>query len=1013
MTDNLPARPEMRKMGAQQEASVKAGQWWRYAGPPESRPDFRLKPGALPPLEPLTLLVLEVRIHDGDIHSVHLARHPSWEEGGWRRMEPIKLLTADFFRDYVPEADSVALARREEEIARLMGAISEKAAMISSGPDRSTLLDLTDQIRREDERKAYDSWRQKEVSRIADTVRDHRERQAKIEALPDRIPASEPVSGMLPAALLPSGDALAVQARIEEEVLVMRASGKWISAASEEMTASMSVVAAFQTEKVTAVSSGVADKMSQAERMLKNVRTMKLFLGEGMEVEVLSTGNSAPSAEPLHLMQRMLYLDEELYIADRFEEGFTGDDFADLPELLSANPDLVKRMLPHQRCVAITKARRHARPFQWSGDGSLGDAVRGVFERLRQEEADSAIQILIRDGENVRMVIADQETSAATRLFPSKAEIDGIYRGSGGHEITPHDIEYSDHRNAHDSRALFYKRFLIILWGLHEREDAFGDFMAKGMNWLHESIANDCFVFIHDEENVLGSGRKPVGTFISDANSRIRPGSTVLIRTRSAVTPDTAPTIFKDGNHSNNFRSDQIRRPVNPYEVVQVTRRGNEIVATIPTGKRWEYNEGKAPQNTPVILVSSSGQHAEGILCLDDVMADDLRIYAQSRIARETYLDWLDMFHRAIPVLEERDLRDKPALDAMANHGMSGAYARQILSMRRLSRRDKSAPMKHEDGLAAIRTAGEIARKSKRANPEDILMANHAGDVDMISAHAGHAGVALPLLSRTNLVTGETSSMEPRYFPDKGELLLQNRESFHALIKASVARAQPGFLTEECVDRMMAIDPGPALKIMCETEAIDDAAAKVILDGFYSEPAKDGSVMLPYRDHVLGVAILKREELVEKRYSSQFDNPRTRLFMVRECLLTSLLKSGHQKMMMPYFNARLRDPVGFMSRLGERFHVLTSEKPVSARIKACGATVYRHRGFTAAKPRNDLNDLSSLFLTHISTRPDDIAAYSDRIRFFAGGQEDRVLPLLASHIRIPSGDPTVNSSMDL
>lgn len=501
---------------------------------------------------------------------------------------------------------------------------------------------------------------------------------------------------------------------------------------------------------------------------------------EALELVVDLSPEGAPASEPLHLMQRMLYLDEEIFVSSVMDEGFHAGNMRDLPQLLSANPDLLDRMLPHPRCVAIARIRRKSREFE--APKSLLD----VFSLIEKDQQDRFVQILIRDGENVHMVMADEETSRAQRLFPSLAEIDAIFtdrsrydwekRSYQSREITPFDIEYSDKRGEHDQRALFYKRFLIILWGLQERRQVFGPFIAPDTNWLEETTHARHFRFIHDEENVLTDGLRPVSTWIAEMNAWIRPGSSVLVQGDRIMTPDTAPTAYSSYRGAGGYERNRDRQAVNRVDELIVGRRGAELIVQLPTEQG--YRDKK--MNTPVRLREANGTVvSSGALCLDWADAKTLRRYINSRQERASYLSWLALFMGALPIVEAREAADQFVIDRVSRTrpDLSGALPEAV----RLTREATKGELGPDQDVRVVWLADRLARAADLTltDPGLQLRLRANGDLVRISAPTDPVSIEarMPLLEATVLRSWSSSSPKEgpsrlipfNHIPDTGE----------------------------------------------------------------------------------------------------------------------------------------------------------------------------------------------------------------------------------------------------
>jgi hypothetical protein len=625
MKDCLPMLPDAPK-GPERSPhiiEINAGTWWRFLGDPSKMAGDK-------PEEGFVLLLKEVRVVDGDIHTLVLGYHPTWGKG------EIRFLLQDFLLDFTQE--HLGEEVRQREIDSIMGRISDTGRQMAAPPSDEELA-----------QRLLAKEKAKEAQKGADTADEVSEGCEKGEGVP-----------LVPDALVPGGDILQAQKVAEEKIALINERKTWIEAHKKSMQQDMSLVQRFHEEKVDVSLASISSQTQYVNRMMKSVRTMRLFLGEETFHDHLVKGQGAPASEPLFFMQKMLYLDEELFVHDILD-GFNGDMINDLGQVLSDNPHLVKRMLPYPRCVAITRVRRKARDF-----GPHKDLME-IFSNLEQESTDKMIQILVRDGENVHIIAADEDTSRAERLFPSQAEIRDIFKasrfGRESREIGVQDLEYTDRRANHDARALFYKRFLLILWGAHERLGVFGDFIPTGANWLKESLHSEHFRYIHDEEAVLEDGRKPLREFFEENRASVQPGSRVMCHWSRVFAPENTSGCYSgpDKNYRYHLEVD-----INEtYGERIVARDGAELIVRAPINK-FVRSQGEYRDSMVRVALRYRGEGtnwlrtAEGFVVLDSLKEEDLVYYIESRKARESYLAYLHLFDEALKLIRD----ERPKIDA-------------------------------------------------------------------------------------------------------------------------------------------------------------------------------------------------------------------------------------------------------------------------------------------------------------------------------------------------------------
>lgn len=590
----------------------------------------------------LILLLIDARYIDGDIHSLVLAPHPGWEYG-----RDIKLTLADFgmIAQYAPDG----LALREAEKSAMMSHMQRLQSDVGTPPDPEDVGQrVAVRLAREEEKAAGLSLPSPESDKDA---------------------SFESYSRKVPAALLPSQDIVSAEKILKTHIATAEVTREIIEERISKASQAMKVVARFQEEVVATALAGISKQKQEADKLLTSVHTMKLWLGDGIEIHPMTEGQGAGQDEPVHFMQSLLYLDEEIHCAEVMEGGFNADDLSDLSTFLTRHQDIVEAMLPHPRCVAIARVRRSEREFE------APKTITDVLNIAESIHADKTILILTRDGANVSVIEADQQTSGAKRLFPSREEIDAIFRENRfsrhdpGRVIDVTDVQYAEKRADHDKVALFYKRFLLILWGAHERAEIFGS-LPKGMNWLKGETHDQFFRFIHDEEFGLDdTSRKSVKEWRLGHLRMMRPGSRAVLRWNSLITPSSAPGAFNNPEHRD---QEQIRAPLQAREIVTVQEAEGALVATCACEKPYDWrNEGKT-FNVSVQLAEHAGHpeksdprqaQGRGIFVIDHMTSREVESYLGSRKARRSYMAWIPEIKMALPEIRKREAMEAALLN--------------------------------------------------------------------------------------------------------------------------------------------------------------------------------------------------------------------------------------------------------------------------------------------------------------------------------------------------------------
>lgn len=125
-------------------------------------------------------------------------------------------------------------------------------------------------------------------------------------------------------------------------------------------------------------------------------------------------GATAGHDEPLHVMQRRLYMDEEALIS--YEAG--GMDFRSIGEFDAwlSRPENRDRVLPFPRTLVAMRVRRSSKERETHGD------LLSAFIKIREEQADKWTFLYVRNGEQVWRIACEVDFGPLT--FPDGA----VYR---------------------------------------------------------------------------------------------------------------------------------------------------------------------------------------------------------------------------------------------------------------------------------------------------------------------------------------------------------------------------------------------------------------------------------------------------------------------------------------------------------------------------------------------------------------------------------------------------------
>lgn len=643
---NLPARSVLPAASATPEgerierAEPRAGEYWRYRGPGD-RDAFRT--GDI-------LLVEETAFADGRLHKVQVRAHPRVQ--GERHHQFMNYLLAEFLDAYEPvDADEAGRAR-EGEIAGVMAEIDRLRAKLA----------LTGDLEADVRRLGAPQGRLPGPGSgaVVTGAQARQQRQALGKA---------------------HARALAAAARIEKGVAD-------IAAKSREL-------AAYIDEKSAAVSASIAGIRSLAEHYAAGAATLGLFAGDGVEAHLLCDGPQAPPG-PLHVMQRLLFMDEE-YIVHLSNGGADWKDLGDFGTALATRPGLLESILPFERCAVAMRIRRNEKDYM-SGAlekvarlSSVLRAAMGLVEAARQaaeeNEANRETFLLVRNGRRVTRIHAALSTTGMTRLYPSQADLRahftrrrwrGFGNGDGIEEITLDSLDYTDAVDALERQKTQYRRLVVTMWGVHERDPhVFGPFYdaARHPSWLSVEFQREALRLVRDDEAVLDSGRPSFDEFRRSQNRHLQPGARVLVNWRRALTRSSAPAAFSTALDADDRR---ILDPVERFSIVRARADDRRTVVDCPCEGEysWRGGAGRRGQTRKVnVRVELDRVEGEAYLVLDRVEAGDLDWYLANRADREEYLQYWELFETARRRLNAEAARDRWIVDAIAAEiGESGRW---------------------------------------------------------------------------------------------------------------------------------------------------------------------------------------------------------------------------------------------------------------------------------------------------------------------------------------------------
>lgn len=569
-----------------------------------------------------SLLALKLHFLDDVLHSVVMAAHPEDDD-----RTSLSFMADEFFTYFVADPD--AEERREDRIDELQASMKRLRREVSKRPDIARPGILPAPVQK--------------TPSTTDLVR-HQNKSQDIAARMDATIAA----------------AQEFETEVKSTIAVIQSTN--------------ALLQRYMTERSNATLTSVADIISFGEEMKAGVKTISLYTGEDHEghptvhVQTIAVGDSAPASDPLTLYQNLLYLDEELAV-DLLDGGFDFTRLDDIENILASDGSLIDRMIPASRGAVLVRVRREVKNY-FLGDESFAAALQNA--QLNMENM--VTYLLVRDGGNIHLVNSEVTTDLTQHLFPTRHEIDEIFRAHG-RDIRPDHLEYSKVKNDFEKRTLYYKRVLLMMWGLDERIGLFGRFHAPDEfdGWYDDRFHASRILYIHDVENALGEERPSFSDWVASRNALIQPGSRLLVDWDGLINDKSSSFCFEEATNKHGERY-QRYDPVERFGTATVmTKDGRLVVKTEVRRRHFRAARHKRDTSNAFIdLVHGVTSYPPTAICLDEVTRKDISYYLNSRKQRASYISYLHMFRLMDDILRQDEAREEATYQSLRT-GLSHA----------------------------------------------------------------------------------------------------------------------------------------------------------------------------------------------------------------------------------------------------------------------------------------------------------------------------------------------------
>lgn len=487
-----------------------------------------------------------------------------------------------------------------------------------------------------------------------------------------------------------------LKAAAGREHLIATIQSNWIAEHSKAISETIGKMTPFYHEKAAAALAQTEDVRNYVAKIMSGVASLDLYIGKDVFVHTIREGESAPKGEPLTFVQSKLCMDEELALYLDVDEWFDFSNEEKFFEALRANDALVRQIFPTERCVvAMATTQRNI---------NYGDGLTNYF----RNKANKQVFLLVRDGWNIHQVVSPVESHlGASKLFPSVADGDAIFRGLDGSKIKFDEVAFSEKHAKQASAQLHYKRFLILCAGLDHRLKLFGDFYDEkdAMQFVTLDFQERYCRFVRDGDAAASlpvTQRQPVSAWIAEKNAFLQSGSRLVCNWHTLITPQTAPSLcdtYERRRYAIRFS------PEDHVGIAVAYRDGKTLCVDVEVSGENRTNYDSRTFNAKVNLSAYKPEwgHSEEIpfLCLDKVSLDDVEWYIHNRGSRTDHITYIRLFKVAAKMLRaERETeadtraRMKQALldGKVASEGEADEVVDVAVSAWRAANRGKPLP---------------------------------------------------------------------------------------------------------------------------------------------------------------------------------------------------------------------------------------------------------------------------------------------------------------------------------
>ena len=346
----------------------------------------------------------------------------------------------------------------------------------------------------------------------------------------------------------------------------------------------------------------VMDNLKRQTEILEQVLSwLNAYVGKGVSVNTICTGEGASRNEPLTIRQRILFMDEEVAIIGNDGQGLDYSGKDTFYEWLK-NPEHRDLILPEERCAVVMKPKRYDHHY-----------TSNTYQNQLINQMNRHSFIMIRDGENIH-AIESNELEIFGSVIPTKHQYEVIKEDKWSNEA-----KKADEIRRMQGRTMFY---MMLLQGLADNTEILG--VHDEINLTKEIGVR--IILDAEKDSMLGTGIKPWNQWLKERQSDIKRGDRIIFRASWKNDGTFYRTYYNEYSEPD--------RPRSGLYSVDEAEDGRLVFKYKPGDKVFNQSEGWYTERRNRVSYVFSKDSA---INFDTTKLEDLEAYLMDRTQRDCY----------------------------------------------------------------------------------------------------------------------------------------------------------------------------------------------------------------------------------------------------------------------------------------------------------------------------------------------------------------------------------------